>query len=125
MDLTVDPHDPTPPYEQLRAQLATAIETGTLPPGQRLPAVRQLASDLNLAAGTVARTYRALESAGLIRTRRGAGTTVMPGAQQLNPAEKSRRLDRLADDYVTAARLLGATDAATAQAVTKALDAGD
>lgn len=121
MDLTVDPHDSTPPYEQLRAQLTHAIESGSLPPGERLPAVRQLAGDLGLAAGTVARTYRALESAGLIRTRRGAGTTVMPGAHQLTDAEKSRRLAQLADDYVEAARLLGATDADTASAITDAL----
>lgn len=121
MDLTVDPHDGTPPYEQLRAQLTAAIEAGTLSPGERLPAVRTLAADLGLAAGTVARTYRALESAGLIRTRRGAGTTVMPGAHRLSEAEKSRRLARLADDYVAAARLLGAADAATVRAVSTAL----
>lgn len=123
MDLTVDPHDSTPPYEQLRSQLAAAIEAGSLPPGERLPAVRQLASDLGLAAGTVARTYRALESSGLIRTRRGAGTTVMPGAHHLSDAEKSRRLARLADDYVEAARLLGATESDMAAAVTEALEA--
>lgn len=121
MDLTVDLHDDTPPYEQLRAQIATAIESGTLAPGERLPAVRQLAGDLGLAAGTVARSYRALESAGLIRTRRGAGTTVMPGAHQLTDSEKARRLAQLASDYVEAARLLGATDADTTEAVTTAV----
>ena len=122
MDLTVDPHDDTPPYEQLRAQFATAIKSGTLAPGERLPAVRQLAGDLGLAAGTVARTYRALESAGMIRTRRGAGTSVMPGAHQLTDPEKARRLAQLADDYVEASRLLGATDADTAAAVSVALN---
>lgn len=125
MDLTVDPHDSTPPYEQLRAQLANAIESGSLQPGERLPAVRQLAGDLGLAAGTVARTYRALESAGLIRTRRGAGTTVMPGAHQLSDAEKSRRLAQLATGYVEAARLFGATDTDMVGAVTEALDLSD
>ena len=48
--------DPTPPYEQLRRQLADLIGAGLLRPGDRLPPLRQLAADLGLAAGTVART---------------------------------------------------------------------
>lgn len=69
----VDTASPVPPYEQIRAQLAALITTGRMPEGERLPTVRQLAADLGLAAGTVARAYRELEAASLIRTRRGAG----------------------------------------------------
>ena len=54
-DIAIDLSDPTPPYEQLRRQFATMIETGQLVAGQRLPPVRQLAKDLGLANGTVAR----------------------------------------------------------------------
>ena len=61
--VTVDVLDPTPPYEQLRRQLADLIGSGVLSPGDRLPPVRQLAADLGLAVGTVARTYRELERA--------------------------------------------------------------
>jgi DNA-binding transcriptional regulator YhcF (GntR family) len=56
--LRLVPGDPTPPYEQLRRQLADLIGSGVLTTGDRLPPVRQLAADLGLAAGTVARTYR-------------------------------------------------------------------
>ena len=48
--------DPTPPYEQLRRQLTELISAGVLAPGDRLPPLRQLAADLGLAVGTVART---------------------------------------------------------------------
>ena len=51
--VTVDLLDPTPPYEQLRRQFATLIETGQLRPEDRLPSIRQLARDLDLATGTV------------------------------------------------------------------------
>jgi len=68
--------DPTPPYEQLRRQLVDLIEGGVLADGDRLPPLRQLAADLGLAVGTVARTYRELEAAGLIASRRRAGTRV-------------------------------------------------
>lgn len=74
--ITVDDASPTPPFEQIRAQLQNQIQLGTLANGQRLPSVRQLAADLRLAPGTVARAYSALEFEGLIETRRGGGTRV-------------------------------------------------
>lgn len=101
--------DPTPPFEQVRRQLAELMATGVLRPGSRLPPVRQLAGDLGLAVGTVARAYRELEAAELVVTRRGGGTRVAerPG----NAArERTAAVRRLAQDYVRAARLLGATD---------------
>lgn len=102
--------DPTPPYEQLRRQLATLIESGVLGAGARLPPVRQLAADLALATGTVARTYRELEKAGLVRTRRGAGTTVAAGQQPLTDTTRRDRIEELARRAVHQARLTGASD---------------
>ena len=109
--LTVTPQDPTPPYEQLRRQLVDLIEGGQLVAGERLPPLRQLAGDLGLAVGTVARTYRELEVAGLVRSRRGAGTRVAAGSASLSPRVRARRLDDLAENYVTRARALGVSDA--------------
>jgi GntR family transcriptional regulator len=106
--LTVVTDDPTPPYEQLRRQLVELIRYGVLSPGDRLPPLRQLAADLGLAVGTVARTYRELEGAGMVVSRRGGGTRVAavppPG---LDPAEVLR--DRAAA-FVREARLLGTDD---------------
>ncbi|MBO9706375.1 MAG: GntR family transcriptional regulator [Arthrobacter sp.] len=68
---------PVPPFEQVRAQLEAMIRNGALADGARLPTVRALAGDLGLAAGTVARAYRELEGAGLIRTARRSGSTVV------------------------------------------------
>ncbi|MEU1008253.1 GntR family transcriptional regulator [Streptomyces sp. NPDC005890] len=105
----VDTTSPVPPYEQIRAQLAALIGTGRLREGERLPTVRQLAADLGLAAGTVARAYRELEAASLIRTRRGAGTRVAApptGTHRPDPAE----LAALARTFVAQARALGATE---------------
>ena len=67
--LDVDPQSAVPPYEQLRAQVTGLVTTGGLPPGTRLPSIRQLAGDLGLAPGTVARAYRELEAAGVVATR--------------------------------------------------------
>ncbi|OKL46637.1 hypothetical protein BSR29_07405 [Boudabousia liubingyangii] len=65
---------PEPPYSQIRVQLARQIRSGQLKPGTKLPTVRSLATQLELAAGTVARAYRDLEAAGLIETRGRRGS---------------------------------------------------
>ncbi|MDQ1537254.1 MAG: hypothetical protein QOE58_1647 [Actinomycetota bacterium] len=115
--LTVAPDDPTPPYEQLRRQLAELIEGGQLVEGERLPPLRQLAGDLGLAVGTVARTYRELEGAGLIRSRRGGGTRVAQASPKPPAREREARLASLAATYIMKARALGASDADIAAAV--------
>ena len=110
MNLTVDPDDPTPPYEQLRRQLADLVGAGALVPGDRLPPLRQLAGDLGLAVGTVARAYRELEADGLLSSRRGGGTRVSDRARRLPAAARRARLGELAATYLAHARALGATD---------------
>ena len=115
--LIVDPDDPRPPYEQLRRHLVDLIEGGQLVEGERLPPLRQLAGDLGLAVGTVARTYRELETAGLVRSRRGGGTRVATAVPKPSAREREVRLAGLAAAYVMKARALGATEAEMARAV--------
>jgi GntR family transcriptional regulator len=118
----VDTAGPVPPYEQIRAQLAALITTGRLSEGERLPTVRQLAADLGLATGTVARAYRELEAASLIRTRRGAGTRVAPLPADLRRGPNPTELAQLARRFVAEARAAGADDAAVVSAVRAALE---
>jgi DNA-binding transcriptional regulator YhcF (GntR family) len=58
MILRVDPSSAVPAYEQIRAQMRLMIASGTLAEGTQLPTIRQLASDLGLAKGTVSRPTR-------------------------------------------------------------------
>ncbi|MBC7631206.1 GntR family transcriptional regulator [Aeromicrobium sp.] len=74
--VTVDAASAEPPYEQVRRQLADGAASGTLAPGHRLPTVRQLATDLGLAANTIAKAYRALEVDGVVQTLGRKGTFV-------------------------------------------------
>jgi DNA-binding transcriptional regulator YhcF (GntR family) len=119
--LTVAVDDATPPYEQLRRQFAQLIGSGILQPGERLPPVRQLAGDLGLAAGTVARTYRELEAAGLIRTRRGGGTRVADRPPTLTEDQRRQLLSEYASAYVGQALLVTADNRAILEAVQHAL----
>ena len=74
--VAVDASSPVPPFEQVRAGLEEAIRSGELPAGTRLPTVRRLAEQLDLAVNTVARAYRELEQEGRIDTRGRSGTFV-------------------------------------------------
>lgn len=73
-------------YRQFRA----LIVSGQLGAGERLPTVRQVASDLGIAQGTAARAYKMLEHDGLVVTRTAAGTRVADSAALLPQAVLSR-----------------------------------
>lgn len=119
--LTVDTADPTPPYEQLRRQLIDLISSGVLEAGTRLPPLRQLAADLGLAVGTVARTYRELEVASLVISRRGGGTKVSAGVTRRSAADITRAIDDAAKAFVRGAQLLGAHDDDVRAAIERSL----
>lgn len=94
--ITVDPQAPEPPYEQIRAQLAAQIESGELAAGDRLPTVRRLADDLDVATNTAARAYRELEQAALIETRGRSGSFVAgAGVERAARAAASAYADRI------------------------------
>ncbi len=76
--ITIDGASAVPAFEQIRSSLTDQIRSGALPAGHRLPSIRQLAGDLRVAAGTVARAYTELETAGLIVSNRTHGTRVRP-----------------------------------------------
>ncbi len=98
--LSVDPMASTPPFEQVKDQIIALVDDRTLTVGQRLPPVRTLATDLGLAANTVAKVYRELEAAGVVVTRGRAGTFVAP-------ANSDRAAREAALAYVKAVRFLG------------------
>ncbi|WP_102191836.1 GntR family transcriptional regulator [Microbacterium aurantiacum] len=95
MIIVVSPTGGTP-AEQVHSQLRGLITTGGLASDERLPSVRQLASDLGIAPGTVAKAYKQLEAEGLVESRIGAGTRV------------SRSATAVSQDVADAARALAA-----------------
>jgi len=98
----IDPASGTPPYEQLRTQIATRVAAGTLAPGTKLPTVRALAGSCGLAVNTVARVYRELEADGVVVTEGRRGTFVAASA-----AASDADAQAAAEAYVATARRLG------------------
>jgi DNA-binding transcriptional regulator YhcF (GntR family) len=67
--------------DQLRERIVSAIHTGHLRAGDRLPSIRQLAAETDEDARAVARAYRALEGEGLVDVRERSGIYVAPQSQ--------------------------------------------
>lgn len=97
----VDAHGAKPLFDQLRTQIIEGVRDGRLPPGTRLPTVRELAARLGMAVNTVARAYRELEGAGIVETRGRFGTFVA----RADPADSA--MASAAQTFASAARALG------------------
>ena len=74
--LKLDPSDPRPLYVQLADRLVAAIESDEFTPGERLPAMRDLARKLDCALVTVSQAYELLATRGRVIARPGKGTYV-------------------------------------------------
>jgi GntR family transcriptional regulator/MocR family aminotransferase len=76
----------------LISQLRTAVRSGSLRAGTRLPASRTLASDLDVSRGVVVRAYDQLTAEGYLRARQGRGTDVaaVPRSTAAGPRPPAR-----------------------------------
>jgi GntR family transcriptional regulator len=97
--LRIDLGSAVPAYTQIAARLRSLLVAGKLPPGRRLPPVRQLAIDLGVHHNTVALAYRTLADEGWLDLRRGRGAVVVERREQRASGraktEFSRRLEAL------------------------------
>ena len=119
MRVRLDPGSTVPLSRQLVAGIARAIERGTAAPGERLPTVRDLASELGIATNTVAKAYRELEADGFVVTRGRHGTYVAERLPEA-PDDAERRLAEAADAFARRAAQLGFEPAEALRAVRRA-----
>ena len=98
-----------PVYRQIIDQVHAARASGAIRPGDQLPTVRQLAVDLSINPNTVLRAYRELELTGALTTHQGTGTFVTDAKPERNEAERERKLDQLAAEFVARAGREGFT----------------
>ena len=68
--------DTRPIYEQIKDQFRKLILTGGIAQGEKLPSVRELATQLAINPNTIQRAYRELEITGVIQTLPGKGCFV-------------------------------------------------
>jgi GntR family transcriptional regulator len=109
---SIDPKSAVPVYLQIIGQIRRQVAAGLLAPGDQLPSVRDLASQLLINPNTAARVYRDLERDGLIETRRGQGTYISPTAAALAEPERARIVSERLKETIDEARGLGLSDGA-------------
>lgn len=83
----IDPSRPL--YEQYVEQLRGRIACGELPPGARMPSVRDFAAVMRINPTTAARTYQELERESLLETHRGQGTFVTRDESRIQEARRA------------------------------------
>ena len=107
MQIHVSPKEGVPVYLQIVNQVKYLVASGRLAPGDELPPIRTLAEQLVLNPNTVARAYRELETAGVVTTRRGAGTYVSGTGSPLARRERTRILVERIDALLAEAGQMG------------------
>ncbi len=73
----------TPIYVQLRNQIVKGIGKGELKTGEKLPTIRQLASDAGVNTMTVNKAYQILKNEGFIRTADGSALLCQNPSQMI------------------------------------------
>ena len=76
MRIRVETSSGMPITRQIAAQIRAQCASGVLQPGERLPSVRVLASELAVNQNTILRVYERLTAEGLLQRRHGDGTFV-------------------------------------------------
>ena len=79
------PREPEGSTEQVVSHVRDLIERGELRPGDRLPAERDLATQIGVSRPTVRAGLRALAAMGVVQSRHGSGTYIPPGRRRSAP----------------------------------------
>jgi GntR family transcriptional regulator len=103
----IDPRSPTPLYAQIASRLRLAVSAGELRPGDALPSVRRLASQLRVNPATVVQAYRDLEAEGFLDIRQGAGTFVREVPAGRRTSERLHQATLLVRQLIANASRLG------------------
>ena len=110
MEITIDIDDPVPLFNQLIGQIKKAVLSDQILPGDALPSIRQLASDLELNSKTVAKAYRLLERDSVIQSKGYRGTFVHPDAKANSTVDLNEWVITTLTETIASFRESGVTD---------------
>lgn len=107
MEIIIAHQSDTPIYEQIVAQIRSAIFEGTLHDGEKLPSIRSLANDLQVSVITTKRAYTDLEEQGFIETIQGRGSFVAGGNKAFLQEQQRRSIEALLTKAIAEAENAG------------------
>ena len=122
LTLNLDFHSGLPIYTQIVNQIQSQLVNGILKPGDQLPTVRALASELRVNFNTVARAYRILDEERILSTQQGRGTYIT----EIPPPDISEKLRQeslaeLTQRFINEALRLGFSEREVSQMVKESL----
>jgi GntR family transcriptional regulator len=104
--LRIDVSSSVPAYRQIAGGIRAMLVGGAFRPGDVLPTIRKLATDLGIHPNTVAEAYRMLADEGWVDLRRRRGATVLDRPSPEPAAEVTstfaRRIEELVAEAVAA-----------------------
>jgi GntR family transcriptional regulator len=106
LDFKVDARAAMPVYEQVKQEIKLLIISGYLEPEDKLPPIRELASQLKINANTIVKVYFQLDVEGYIYSQPGTGYFVRADRQE-NKGEKQGLFDQITEEYISKGLKLG------------------
>ncbi len=101
------PSSGVPIYRQLMEQIRRLVASNHLNPGELLPSIRHLASELTINQMTISKAYSLLEAEGVLQRLRGKGMMVSESQkQQLNSKQRLELLKPSLQKLITECRQL-------------------
>lgn len=97
-------------FLQIADSIAEKVVSGEFPVGEKIPSVRELASQMGVNPNTIMRTYSELQAMNIIENQRGIGYFVNPEAQNIIlEGKKKEFFDKTLPEFIRQAELLGIT----------------
>ncbi|MBS6275499.1 GntR family transcriptional regulator [Arcanobacterium urinimassiliense] len=107
MDIIVSNASSDPIYAQIKNQLKAAIINNQIAPGEKLPSIRRLASQLRVSVITTKRAYDELELEGFIDSVQGRGSFVASKSTELLKEEQRKKVEDYLKSALVSARVAG------------------
>lgn len=93
MFIRIEKGSRVPISRQIAEQIRAMCATGSLQASEKMPSVRQLASELAVNQNTILRVYDRLVGEGVLVTRQGEGTFVADGAKKRRLGQQKRQFE--------------------------------
>lgn len=97
-------------FLQIADSITDKVVSGEFPAGEKIPSVRELASQMGVNPNTIMRTYSELQAMSIIENQRGIGYFVKPDAQKIIlEGKKEEFFSKVLPEFLKQAELLGIT----------------
>ncbi|TYB86624.1 MAG: GntR family transcriptional regulator [Kosmotoga sp.] len=108
MWFNINMRSPVPIYKQIKRNIYKLLLRGEIKDGEMLPSIRDLASSIRVNPNTVARSYREMESEGIVVARQGLGYMIITNRNQIRKIILEE-LKKDLSDYLIRYQKLGVT----------------